>query len=152
MHQLLAVVNLFHSRILWWRGKVWDAVSNGDSLWFVKIDEWQDYTDNHLVYEPTFGPFKRLVRRHPSFLSPQKLQHFISQYFDGCKPLIDKSKRWVAPNAMDNSRRVINEEESPSHESFCPTTGDTNIVNVFEEALVSPVSQTLIESPFAIYF
>lgn len=154
MHQLLAVVNLSNSRMVRMKGKVWDAVSDGDCLWFVKVDEWQDYTDNHLVHEPTFRHGKRILVRHPSFLSPEKLLHFISQYFDDCKPLMDKSKRWVSPNVIDNSRRLSSEEKSPSplmhHDSFRPSALDMNFVNALKEALVSPppMSYTLMGSPF----
>lgn len=94
--QIIAVINLSKIRILRIRGKVWDQLVDGDSIWLVTNQEWQEYCDNVLNQEQLYRHGKRIVHQHPNSLSPEKLQHFVSQYYEGSKP-IDPMKKFSSP-------------------------------------------------------
>jgi hypothetical protein len=93
---IIAVINLSKIRILRMKGKVWDQLVDGDSVWLVTNQEWSEYCEKVLDQEHLFRHGKRVVSRHPSALSYEKLQHFVSQFYEGTKP-VDPLRRFSSP-------------------------------------------------------
>jgi hypothetical protein len=95
---IIAIINLSKIRILRMKGKVWDQLVDGDSIWLVTNQEWSEYCEKVLDQEHLFRHGKRVVSRHPSALSYEKLQHFVSQFYEGTKP-VDPLRKFSSPPA-----------------------------------------------------
>jgi hypothetical protein len=95
-NQIISIVNLSKTRILRMKGKVWDQLVEGDSIWLVTNHEWQEYCQNVLDQEQVFRHGKRIVAQHPSTLSNERLQHFVAQFYEDGHP-VDPTRKFTSP-------------------------------------------------------
>lgn len=111
---ILAVVNISKTKIIRSKGKLWDLLGNGDTVWFVTEEEWKEYCDHVLpIEDQTFRHGKRLVARHPNSLSYDRLCYFVNSFFEVLRP-IDPTRKFMAPPPPPPARpvRVLS---PPSH-------------------------------------
>jgi hypothetical protein len=95
-NQIISIVNLSKTRILRMKGKVWDQLVEGDSIWLVTNHEWQEYCQNVLDQEQIFRHGKRIIAQHPSTLSHERLQHFVAQFYEDGHP-VDPTRKFTSP-------------------------------------------------------
>eukprot|EP01040_Poterioochromonas_malhamensis_P021379 gene21379-25781_t len=117
-NQVKALISLTDSRVLRPNGNVWDKVSKGDRIWVVTNAEWDEYQNTHLQAEPLMRNGKILVQRHPAFLSPEKLMHFILQHHSDATPRLQR--RPLSPDPRGTLRSTATPRSSATKPKLHP--------------------------------
>ena len=105
-NHVVCAINLSTNRILRMTGKVWDQLDSDQDIWLVTQQEWQEYCEKVLDQEQLYRHGKKVISRHPTSLSHDKLQHFISQFYDGNHP-VDPMRKFTLPPPTVNTPLIM---------------------------------------------
>lgn len=84
---ITAMISLTTEKLLRLKGKVWDQLAEGETVWLVTQGEWRLYYETVLSQNPILRHGKKIDIRHPSSLGSAKLKEFIAYFFDGTTPV-----------------------------------------------------------------